>query len=214
MAASRYPVIAREGWLAVALIVVADVVAYRMVGLSLAIPVTILLLIVLFMFRDPRRKIPPSPLGVVSPADGKIVALDKISSPYGLNGREMHRISIQMSPSGVFSLRSPMEGKVIEQWFFQGEEGEVERHEPYVRYAHWVQSDEQDDVIITIGNPPAARHPHCEIQSGERIGQGQRCGYIFWGTRVDLLLPVSSRIEVKLGSKVKSGSDIVATLIH
>lgn len=198
----------------IAILASIDVLVFHFFGLLWAVPLLIAVLVLLFLYRDPYRKIPPSPLGVVSPVDGRVVALDTVAAPYGQQGKEMTRIAIQMSGSGIFSLRSPMEGKVIDQWFFPEGEESAEQHDPVVRYAHWVQSDEQDDLIITLGRPAIGRHPYCEIQSGERIGQGQRCGFILMGTRVELLMPLSSRLEVNLGSKVRSGSDIIATLIH
>ena len=56
--------------------------------------------------------------------------------------------------------------------------------------------------------------PHCYAHSGERIGQGQRCGFFRFGTQVDVLVPESSRIDVKVADKVLAGTGIIATLVR
>jgi phosphatidylserine decarboxylase len=81
-------------------------------------------------------------------------------------------------------------------------------------YAQWVQSDEGDDMVMVMeaGNPLS--QPRCYAHSGERVGQGQRCGFLRFGAQVDVLLPASSRVEVKIGDEVMGGSDLIATLVR
>jgi len=83
-----------------------------------------------------------------------------------------------------------------------------------VTYAQWIQSDEKDDLVLVIEVNSRMPRPKCYVQSGERIGQGQRCGFIRFGSRVDVLIPVTSRISVSVGDDVLAGSDIIATLVH
>ena len=215
----RYPLIAREGWLWIAAVAIPALIVHMLYGL-VSVPLWLLTLVLLFLFRDPARKIPAVPLGIVSPVSGKIVAVDTVYDAY-LN-REAVSISIKMGFTSVYSARIPMEGKVVEQWL-----GSPLRVTPVaqtvtdqavtaksVSYAQWIQNDEQDDVVLIIETSTHAPRPRCYVHSGERVGQGQRCGFIRFGSRVDVLIPVGSRVSVSVGDDVLAGSDIIATLVH
>ena len=218
MLAYRYPLIAREGWLWIAIVIIAAGVTYVTHGV-VSLPLWILALLLLFLFRDPFRKVPASPLGIVCPVDGKVVAIEKVHDAY--LDRSAICISIRMRLTSVYSAHSPMEGKVIQQWM------EVPRKilslDPSkkndtatdtVTYAQWIRSDEEDDVVMVMEAGTLLTRPQCYAQSGERIGQGQRCGFLRFGTQVDVLIPESSRVDVAVGTKVLAGTDIIATLIH
>ena len=90
----------------------------------------------------------------------------------------------------------------------------ISADERSISYAQWIQSDEKDDVLLIIETSRRSSRPKCYVQSGERIGQGQRCGFIRFGSQVDVLVPVSSRVSVSVGDDVLAGSDIIATLVH
>lgn len=215
----RYPLIAREGWLWIAAVAIPALIIHMLYGL-ISVPLWLLTLVLLFIFRDPARKIPAVPLGVVSPVSGKVVAVDTVYDAY-LN-REAVSISIKMGFTSVYSARSPMEGKVVQQWLGTplritpvASTGAAETAaEKSVSYAQWIQNDEQDDVVLVIETSPYSSRPRCYVHSGERVGQGQRCGFIRFGSRVDVLIPVGSRVSVSVGDDVVAGSDIIATLAH
>jgi phosphatidylserine decarboxylase len=210
MLSYRYPLIAREGWLWIASAFVTAGAVQVWFGL-VALPLWALVLLLLFLFRDPSRKIPSVPLGVVSPVDGKVIAVDAVHDTY--LDRQALCISIEMGFTSVYSAHSPMEGKVLEQWL--GVPRKLpDTDEEVATYAQWIQSDEKDDVVLVIGASTRQPRPQCYAQSGERIGQGQRCGFIRFGAHVEVLLPVGSRIAVSAGDDVKAGSDILATLVH
>jgi len=208
MLSYRYPLIAREGWLWIAAALIAAGVVQVLSGL-LALPLWALVLVLLFLFRDPARKIPAAPLGVVSPVDGKVVAIETVHDVY--LDRQALRVSLQMAFTSVYSAHNPMEGKVLEQWL---EAPQADTDEAVSTYAQWIQSDEKDDVVLVIEINARQPRPQCYAQSGERIGQGQRFGFIYFGSQVDVLLPVGSRIGVSVGDDVRAGSDIIATLVH
>lgn len=227
MLAYRYPLIAREGWLWIAAIVIPALIVHVLYGLA-ALPLWALVLVLLFLFRDPARKVPAVPLGIVSPVDGRVAAVDTVYDAY-LN-RQALLVSIKMGFTSVYSAHSPMEGKVLEQWLEvprkirdadsavtvkTNTETNVETPgKPVATYAQWIQSDEKDDVMLVIEVNSRSPRPQYYAQSGERIGQGQRCGFIRFGSQVDVLVPVSSRISVAVGDDVLAGSDIIATLVH
>jgi phosphatidylserine decarboxylase len=82
------------------------------------------------------------------------------------------------------------------------------------RFAQWIQSDEQDNVVMAVKSAAGLLKPRCYSHSGDRIGQGQRCGIIPFHAVVQVSVPVNSRLEVKVGDRVRSGTDTLATLVH
>ena len=203
----RYPIIAREGWVYVLLVGAAALLAQYTVGTAPAFWLWLLSLGLLYLFRDPPRRVPASPLGVVSPVDGLVLSVEEANDPW--LGRPALRIVLGMRPQGVFSVRSPVEGKVSKQWL--PVRGEPSRPRGY---AQWVRTDEGDDIVLVIKPALVVRRPVCYVEAGQRVGQGQRCGYIPFGTRLEVFLPEGTRVSVEPGQKVFSGTDIIASLIH
>ena len=207
MPSNYYPFIAREAWLV--LIVIFSIALFTKIfftGLAF-IFLLFILLISLFLFRDPHRKIPSQPLAVVCPVHGVISKVGK-AKEIRLN-EETIRIRVVMRITDIYSLRSPIEGKVIEQWYNPSCKNKSHQHLDF-----HVQSDEGDDVITAIRFRNILRSSHIYLNSGERIGQGQRCGYLPFGGVVDLFLPVESKVLVEVGQRVDSGSTVLAELIH
>jgi len=202
VAVYRHPQVAKEGWLFIAIAAIIAVTLHYAVSSILAGVVWLIVLFLLFVFRDPARKIPPSPLGIVSPVDGEVITVDEIHDDY--LDRDVKRISINMSSFGVRSVRSPTEGKVQNRWFNTGAE-----KRPH--HALWVQTDENDDVVIEM-IPPKFPPPVCKVQSGERVGQGARCGFLYLTGKINLFLPKDALVQVAVGDQVTGGSDVVATL--
>ena len=211
----RHPLLAREGWWHTAVITASAAAVHYFAGWMWAAPLWLATLFVVQFFRDPPRKIPASPLGVVCPADGKVIAVDEVEDPY--LKRPAKRISIFMNAFNVHTNRSPVEGKVKEQWYHKGKfinasfdkaSSENERN------VLWIRTDEGDDVVVVQVAGLIARRILCYVQPGERIGQGERYGFIRFGSRVDVYLPPTSLTKVALGDKVKAGSDLIAKLVH
>lgn len=202
MAVYRYPLIAKEGWPLIAIVLAFALALHYFVNAIFAIVAWAVVILLLFVFRDPTRKVPPSPLGIISPVDGEVIAVDDIHDDY--LDRDVKRIALNMNTLGVRSIRSPTEGKIQNRWFNAGSE-----KRPH--HALWIQTDEKDDVLIEM-IPPKFPPPVCEVQSGERVGQGARCGFVYLTGQINLFLPKDSRIEVSPGDQVTGGSDIVATL--
>jgi len=201
---SRSSLIAREGLLPVAVSVLAAVLVMQIAGVLVSLVFWLIALVLLLIFRDPPREIPSVPMAVVSPADGRVMSISMSDDPYLL--RESIHIVIQMNPYGVFSTRSPVEGKVLEPPNIP-----VDKDMPH---GVWLQTDEGDDIVLVMNRGRLHNAPRCYVQFGERIGQGQRCGFIHMGAQIDLYLPTNSRAAVSAGDFVKSGADVIATLIH
>lgn len=214
MLAYRYPLIAREGWPWIAVFAIPAVIVSMLYGAA-ALPLWLPVLLLSFLFRDPKRRVPASPLGIVSPVDGRVVKAEAVYDGY--LKREAVCLSVEMGWSSVWSVRSPLEGRLVEQWLAVPRRISERAQESFTSgktYAQWIQSDEQDDVVMAMSAASRIRRPRCYAQSGERIGQGQRCGFIRFGTRIDVLVPASARIQVNVGDKVTAGESILATLIH
>lgn len=177
---------------------------------SAAWPSWVLLAAALLVFRDFGRSIPPRALAVVSPVDGVVTRISEDRDPF--LDRPARLVSVRQSVLGEFNVHSPVEGKVHGRWW-PGKEG-VDGDIPRDRFALWVRTDEEDDLTFSVGLKGGVHYLRCAVQSGERMGQGRRCGFIGFGLPVDLYLPENSRVEVELGQRVKAGSDIIGVLIH
>jgi len=203
MAARRYPYFSRSGWLPFLACAALAVLIGRSVGWGWSLPLWLACAAIVYLYRDPDREIPSSPLAVVSPADGVVMAIEEVCDPY--LDREAVRLDIQMSHAGVYSTRSPVEGKILEP------KNAGDGLQPH---GVWLKTDEDDDLVVVMHRGPLRNLPHCDVRIGERVGQGQRCGYIQMGGRVEVYLPRYSRIQVSSGTRVKAGSDVIATLVH
>ncbi len=203
MAAGRYPYFSRSGWLPFFVCAGAGIFIGRTAGWLWSLPFWLACGAIIYIFRDPNRDIPSSPLAVVSPADGQVVAIERVHDPY--LDREAIRLEIQMSRIGVYSTRSPVEGKMLEP------KSSGEANQPQ---GVWLKTDEDDDLVVVMHRGMLHNLPRCYVRFGERVGQGQRCGHIQMGGRVEVYLPLHSRVQVNDGSQVKAGSDVIATLVH
>ena len=176
-----------------------------------AIPAILLAAVALYFSRDPVRAIPPLPLAVVAPVDGVVTDIVECEDPY--LQRQAVRIRVQMGLTDVFTLRSPIEGKVRQQWLGtwsdRGQGGPCGQ-----THAGWIQTDEEDDVVLVVSHLSWLHRLHCTIQAGERIGQGQRCGFIRFGAPVLVYMPSNSKVQVAVGQRLTAGTDPLAELVH
>ncbi len=215
MAKGRQPILAREGWAHVALSGIAALLVHYYAGWLWALPLWLLFLFIAQFFRDPPRRIPATPLGIVCPADGRVIAVGDAHDPF--LDRSAKRISVFMNVINVHSNRSPTEGRIMERWYRPGSYINAaldKASEENERNALWIQTDEGDDIVVVQVAGLIARRILCDKQPGERIAQGERYGFIRFGSRVDTYLPANSQIKVALGDKVKAGSDIIGFLVH
>ncbi len=203
--------IAREGQTVVGLLVAAMIVTHFVVG-SYIWPVWGVVLVVIYLYRDPNRTIPSVPLGLVVPADGVIKKVQNQLDPF--LKRESICISLQMNWYGVYILRAVTEGKIMQHWVHESNKEHEVAFDGPLQHAIWIQTDEQDDIVIAIHAGGRYSKMHCRAATGERIGQGKRCGFIPFGTRIDILLPTKVRIDIKEGDKLKAGQDLLGELVH
>ena len=213
MPTNSYPFIAKEGWLLLFMLAGLVLVAFYYISSSIAVILAIIFCLFLFLLRDPQRTIPSLPLALLSPVHGRVVQINETDDPWlslqGIN-RQAKKVRIKMSSFDVYSLRSPVEGKVMEQWSEKCKEENGQR-----KFAFWIRTDEGDDVVVVFRlGTFTARFFRIYIQSGERLGQGQRCGYLYFGGTVDVFISVNSKLEIEIGQSITSGEDVLAYLIR
>ena len=159
------------------------------------------------VFRDPRRIIPASPLGVVAPVDGRVVKIELADR--GVLQDEAHIVHIRIDSLGTYTARSPVEGQIRDLRSVAHEKkGE------YSTNALWVQSDEGDDVVVQFRGYRLGLPPKSFIGLGQRVGQGQRCAYLRLARFAEVHLPIETKVLVKPGQVLEAGTDLIGKLTH
>jgi phosphatidylserine decarboxylase len=208
-----YPIIAREGWPFLAASVAVAVAVGWLLGWWWSTPVWAWVLFVLQFFRDPARPVPGDQRTVVAPADGRIVAVEKAEDPY--LKRTATKLSVFMNVFNVHSNRAPVDGEVRDAWYDAGAFMNAALDKASVkneRNALWLRADAGPDVVCVQVAGLIARRILCYAKPGDRLKRGERFGFIRFGSRVDLYLPLESRVRVELGQKVSAGATIMAEL--
>jgi phosphatidylserine decarboxylase len=214
MAASYpHPLIAREGWPFVGAAVLAAALVWWFAGGWWSAPLWLAALFVLQFFRDPPRDVPDDPLALVSPADGRVVAVQKARDPW--LERDALKISVFMNVFNVHSNRSPVDGTVQKRWYHAGSfvnaaldkaSSENERN------ALWLRTRDGQDVTCVQIAGLIARRILCYVDAGSELAKGQRYGFIRFGSRLDVYLPLDAEPTTALGEKVYAGESVLARL--
>jgi phosphatidylserine decarboxylase len=181
-------------------------------GAAHAAPLFLLALLLRWLFRQSKRVIPPTPLGVLSPGDARVMQVAKARDPY--LGRECLRVTFRLGILGPYALRSPVEGRLIQSLRLEHLRGDLAVDGPARGTVTWIETDEGDRIGVIFHRLPGRMQPICLLNVGERVGQGQLCGCIPFGGRLELLLPLDSRVKVSVGDRVRGGMDLVGLLTH
>ncbi|MEW5943871.1 MAG: phosphatidylserine decarboxylase [Pseudomonadota bacterium] len=208
-----HPIIAREGWPFLAISVIVSGSVTLLAGWLWALPCWIVTLFVLQFFRDPARNVPQMPNIVLAPADGRVIVVERTQDPY-LN-REAQKISIFMNVFNVHSNRSPVDGEVREVWYHPGKFLNADLSKASLeneRNAMWIRTGSGTDVTCVQVAGLIARRILCYVTPGERLARGQRYGFIRFGSRLDVYLPLTAHIRVSIGDKVRAAETVVAEL--
>jgi phosphatidylserine decarboxylase len=207
-----HPIIAREGWPFLGIAVLVSVVV--MLGWKWwSVPFWLATLFILQFFRDPPRVVPQDAGAVLSPADGRIVEVGRTRDPY-LN-RDALKVSVFMNVFNVHSNRSPVDGEVRKAWYFAGKfvNAAVDKASlANERNALHIHADGGADVTCVQVAGLIARRILCYVKAKDRLARGQRFGFIRFGSRVDVYLPVAARPNAAVGDKVYAGQTILAWL--
>lgn len=173
----------------------------------------VILLFIISFFRSPKRSFIVAHHQVICPADGKVVVIEEtLESEYFKDKRL--QVSIFMSPANVHINRIPMSGKVEYSQYHKGKylvawnpksSTENERHSVVIK------SDSAIILVKQIAGAMAKRIVNY-LKVGEEVSQGSEMGFIKFGSRVDVLLPVGTELNVSLNQKVKGGVTVLATI--
>ena len=176
----------------------------------------ILLLLTLFItsfFRDPERVLPPDENCLVSPADGKIILVEKTDNYKYIQG-EAYKISIFMNIFNVHVNRTPFSGKVDKIIYAPGafysadsSEGDLKNE----RCTILLTTENNYKIVFVQVAGLIARRIVCWLEPGDEIKRGKRFGLIRFGSRVDLYVPVSTQLDVQVGDKVRAGETVIGS---
>ena len=186
---------------------VAFVAALQFLDAVFAVAAGLMFCLLFLVFRDPRRVIPASPLGVVSPVDGRVVDINLVDK--GVFQGEAHRVLIQIDMLGTYTARAPVEGQIKDLRSVA-----ADQVVDYRTNALWVQSDEGDDVVVQFRDYRFGLPPKSFIGFGQRVGQGQRFAYLRLTRFAEVHLPIEPKILVKPGQVLVAGHDLIGKLTH
>ncbi|MEX2316425.1 MAG: phosphatidylserine decarboxylase [Pirellulales bacterium] len=177
------------------------------------VPAALLLLLVYF-FRDPPRRVPTAPGSIVSPADGTVVEISQIDDEFV--GGPAVRIGIFLSIFNVHVNRAPLPARVVELKYRPGEFISATRPESAMRNeSMWIGLEECDPpqrrFAVRQISGMLARRIVCNLKPQQAVARGEKFGMIKLGSRTELILPAAHvRLNVKVGDRVRGGCQIIA----
>jgi len=214
----------REGYksilISAILFAVINLVSFYFISFSLAwlswliFVITLgLVLFIISFFRIPSRKLTQGGNLVVAPADGKVVVIEEVYDEEYFKDKRL-QVSIFMSPANVHVNRNPVAGEVVYNQYHKGKylvawhpksSTENERHSVVIRYP-------KGEVLVKQIAGALAKRIVNYLSVGQKVEQTAEMGFIKFGSRVDLLLPLDVKVNVKLQEVVKGGVTVIATV--
>jgi len=208
-----HPIIAREGWPFIALALLVAIAVHAYAGWTAALFFWIVVAFMIQFFRDPPRAVPSDPCAVLSPADGRVVVVERARDPY--LDRDALKISVFMNVFNAHSNRSPVDGEVRKTWYFPGS---------FLNADLAKASLENERAVLSIRTPKGAdvtcvqvaglvaRRILCYAKTGQILARGERFGFIRFGSRVDVYLPLDATPSAAVGDKVYATESVLAVL--
>lgn len=181
---------------------------FHILGLLLLL----LTLFVAYFFRDPERDAPQNERFILSPADGRVVTLEKNLKEERFLNTLTTRVGIFMSPLDVHVNRVPVSGQVAAVQYKPGKfhaAYAAEASEVNEQNAVVIQDTQGRQVLLIQVAGMLARRIVCALQGGQRVNQGDRYGMIMLGSRVDLYCPPEAELKVQVGQRVKAGETVI-----
>lgn len=183
-------------------------------GLLISIPFFVIYCLILWFFRVPKRNILEHRENIVAPVDGKVVMIKEVEEPEFLNSKAM-QISIFMSPLNVHICRYPVTGKVIYKKYHKGK---------YLMA--WNEKSSTDNERTTVAVETLTNHKIVFRQIAGYVARrivfycnendtakaGHEFGFIKFGSRMDIFLPLDTEIKCKIGDITTGGIDVIAKL--
>ena len=186
---------------------------YSSIATIIFIASAILFLFIVSFFRIPYRSLTKGESEVICPADGKVVVIEEILEEEYFKDKRL-QVSIFMSPANVHVNRNPVSGEVIYNKYHKGKylvawhpksSTENERHSVVIK------NDKAEVLVKQIAGALAKRIINY-LSVGQEVHQGSELGFIKFGSRVDVILPLGTKVNVQLNQVVKGGVTVLATL--
>ncbi len=174
----------------------------------------VMLVLVLQFFRNPKRNLNISEDNVVSPVDGKVVVIEEVFEKEFFNEKRL-QVSVFMSPINVHVTRYPVAGEVVFSKYHPGK---------FLVAWHPKSSEENERTTVVVSSKKFGNVLHRQIagalarrivnyaEKGQQVTQGSDSGFIKFGSRVDVFLPIGTKLDVKLNDVVKGGTSILASI--
>ena len=182
-------------------------------SLTIKIFLIVMLVLILQFFRNPKITINSNKNYILSPVDGKIVIIEEVYEPEFFKDKRL-QVSVFMSPINVHVTRYPMDGNIIYSKYHPGK---------YLVAWHPKSSTKNERTTIVVENNTFGKVLYRQIAGavarrivnyakvGQVSVQGEDAGFIKFGSRVDLFLPLNSKIDVKLNQVVKGGVTVISS---
>ncbi|MCY4561601.1 MAG: phosphatidylserine decarboxylase family protein [Flavobacteriaceae bacterium] len=180
------------------------------------IPTILLLGIILWFFRNPKRTLPNlEPTDIIAPCDGKVVKIEEVIEEEFFDKKRI-QVSIFLSPLDVHVTRYPVGGKIIFSKYHKGK---------YLVAFHPKSSELNERTTVVIDNRNVGQILYRQIAGflarrisnyavvDNQVVQGEDSGFIKFGSRIDIFLPLQSQLFIKLGQTLRGNMDIIARKI-
>ena len=200
---------------AIAIFLIDYFIAIKWLQTILQVGFLIVFVLILQFFRNPKRHTKVSEKHAFAPVDGKVVVIEEVFEKEILNNKCI-QVSVFMSPINVHVTRYPISGKVIYSKYHPGK---------YLVAWHPKSSEENERTTVVVENTAFGKVLYRQIAGalakriinyakfGDTVQQGADSGFIRFGSRVDVFLPLNAKIEVTLNQKVKGGETIIAKMV-
>ncbi len=198
--------------LAIGVVAAGELIADHSVQKIIQIPLLVFAILVLQFFRNPKRNTVKNSKHIIAPVDGKIVAIEEVlETEYFQEKRRL--ISIFMSPLNVHVTRYPISGEVVFSKYHKGK---------YLVASHPKSSIENERTSIVVKNKSVGKILYRQVAGflarrivnyakvNDQVEQGADAGFIKFGSRADVYIPLDFKVNVKLGDKVRGGEQIIA----
>ncbi|HIB37323.1 phosphatidylserine decarboxylase family protein [Mesonia sp.] len=174
----------------------------------------IMFLLILQFFRNPKRQTVVSDHNIVAPVDGKVVVIEEVFEKEYFKEKRL-QVSVFMSPINVHVTRHPINGEVVFSKYHPGK---------YLVAWHPKASEENERTTVVVKNDAVGEVLYRQIagalakrivnyaKEGQEVVQGSDSGFIKFGSRVDVFLPIGTKLEVELNQKVKGGLTVIANV--
>lgn len=177
-------------------------------GWMFGLPLLLVFVLLVVIFRHPKREIPTRSNTILSPIDAVVETVFGANDPF-LDSTHLV-IRLRRRHFGVMALYSPVQGQVQKSWYGEKYEriASDESHDIGHIYTTWIRTDDQEDVLMSFYRARTLRYLQIRPQTGERVGQGRVLG-LSSIRFVDILIPKDASLKVKAGDTIKAGESVL-----